>query len=241
MGATLGTLARLVLAGLVLLVPTVLAGGTLGAAARAVEHAGDHRRRATAVLYGVNTLGAVAGCLATTFFMLETFGTRRTLWLAGLVNLLVAVAAGVIARSRLTSPHRPPRAPRARGRSAPRARRRLADASCSTAAAIVGFAFFLMELVWYRMLGPILGGTVYTFGLVLAMALAGIALGALAYPLVLGRREPTPRPLRRHLPGRGGLSRHALRDRRPPGRARPASSPRRRGRASGATWRDGRS
>ena len=35
LGPHLGTLARLILAGLVLLVPTVLAGGTLGAAARA--------------------------------------------------------------------------------------------------------------------------------------------------------------------------------------------------------------
>src|SRR5205814_9032280 len=88
LGATGGTLARLVLAALVLLPPTVLAGGTLGAAARAVEAEGDRRRRATAILYGVNTLGAVVGCLATTFYMLETFGTRRTLWLASLANLL---------------------------------------------------------------------------------------------------------------------------------------------------------
>jgi spermidine synthase len=189
MGEMLGTLARLVLAGLVLLVPTVLAGGTLGAAARAVEHAGDQRRRATAVLYGVNTLGAVAGCLATTFFMLETFGTRRTLWLASLTNLLVAVTAGVIARSRRVDAVTEERAVRAEA-LAPRTPP-ASPAFVLTAAALVGFAFFLMELVWYRMLGPILGGTVYTFGLVLAMALAGIALGALAYPIVLGRREAT--------------------------------------------------
>jgi spermidine synthase len=45
-----------------------------------------------------------------------------------------------------------------------------------------------MELVWYRMLGPILGGTTYMFGLVLATALAGIALGGLAYAFF--RRGP---------------------------------------------------
>ena len=44
-------------------------------------------------------------------------------------------------------------------------------------AGIAGFAFFLMELVWYRMLGPILGGTTFTFGLILAVALTGIASG----------------------------------------------------------------
>src|SRR5258708_34250398 len=50
-----------------------------------------------------------------------------------------------------------------------------------TAAGIVGFAFFLMEMVWYRMLGPILGGTVFTFGLILAVALLGIGLGGACY------------------------------------------------------------
>ncbi len=186
MGPGLATATRLVLAGLVLLPPTVLAGGTLGAAARAVEPEGDTRRRATALLYGVNTLGAVAGCLATTFFMLETFGTRRTLWLACLANLLVAVIAAMLARSRAVVPVpvavSEPDAMLA-GPSAP-------PGFVLTAAAVVGFAFFLMELVWYRMLGPILGGTVYTFGLVLAVALGGIALGGIAYPLVVGRRAP---------------------------------------------------
>jgi len=55
------------------------------------------------------------------------------------------------------------------------------------AAALVGFAFLLMELVWYRMLSPILGGTTFMFGLVLAVALAGIGLGGAAYSL--GRSE----------------------------------------------------
>src|SRR5439155_11633339 len=52
------------------------------------------------------------------------------------------------------------------------------------AAAIVGFAFFLMELVWYRMLAPLLGGTTYTFGLILAVALAGIGGGSFVYALM---------------------------------------------------------
>jgi predicted membrane-bound spermidine synthase len=57
------------------------------------------------------------------------------------------------------------------------------------AAAVVGFAFFLMELVWYRMLGPLLGGTVFTFGIILAVALLGIGLGGTAYAL-FGSEKP---------------------------------------------------
>jgi spermidine synthase len=171
-----GTALRLGLAALVLLAPTFLMGGTLPAAARAAMIGSDPGRGAVALLYGVNTLGAVVGSLAGTFFMLEVFGTRRTLWLACLVNLLVAMVARRMSGStvaqaqdvRLEEPSRPSVAP---------------AWFVLLAAAVVGFAFFLMELVWYRMLGPILGGTVFTFGLILSVALFGIGLGGLAYSL----------------------------------------------------------
>jgi predicted membrane-bound spermidine synthase len=186
LGAWGGTLVRLVLAAAILAPPTFLAGGTLGAAARAIEHEGDRRRRSTALLYGVNTLGAVAGCLAATFWMLEAFGTRATLWLAAAANLAIAMlAAGIAARVAPGSDelrqaaHRPKLQPE-RAAAAP-------PAFVLSAAAVVGFAFFLLELVWYRMLGPILGGTVYTFGLVLAVALLGIAVGGVLYALAFGR------------------------------------------------------
>jgi spermidine synthase len=178
-----GAAVRLLLAGLVLLPPTFVAGGTLGAAARAVEHEGDRRRRGTALLYGTNTLGAVAGCLAATFWLLEALGTRSTLWLAAAVNLAVAGLAAALSRRAAAGPGAPAEPPAAAERP-PAAPPRFVLA----AATVVGFAFFLMELVWYRMLGPILGGTVYTFGLVLAVALAGIAVGGLLYPLVFARR-----------------------------------------------------
>jgi predicted membrane-bound spermidine synthase len=48
-----------------------------------------------------------------------------------------------------------------------------------------------MEMVWYRMLGPILGGTTFTFGLILTVALLGIGLGGAAYSLVFRRLRPT--------------------------------------------------
>ena len=89
----IATIERLVLSVVVLAVPTIAMGGTLPAAARAVTRAKDVRRQHLAMLYAVNTLGAVAGCLVATFFLLEMFGTRATLWLAAAVNLLVAMIA----------------------------------------------------------------------------------------------------------------------------------------------------
>jgi spermidine synthase len=185
LGGLVGTGLRLILAGLILLPPTFVAGGTLGAAARAVEHEGDRRRRGTALLYGVNTLGAVTGCLAATFFLLEALGTRRTLWLAAGINLVIAALAEGLGR-RLAAPAKETKAPATR---TPERAEAASPRFVLAAAAVVGFAFFLMELVWYRMLGPILGGTVYTFGLVLALALLGIGAGGLLYAVVFARRS----------------------------------------------------
>ena len=93
------TVLRLGLAALVIGLPTLMMGGTLPAAARAVTTAADTNRRNLGLLYGLNTLGAVAGALLGTFYLLETFGMRRSLWLACAVNLAVAALAGRIARA----------------------------------------------------------------------------------------------------------------------------------------------
>src|SRR5262249_19689007 len=158
---------------LVLSAPTFLMGGTLPAAARGVEADDDLARRSTGLLYGLNTLGAVAGCSIATFFMLERFGTRMTLWIACAVNLAVAAIAQYIGRR--ASPVAPSSEEPIAENTDPIAA--APEWFSLTAAGIVGFAFFLMEMVWYRMLGPILGGTVFTFGLILAVALLGIGIG----------------------------------------------------------------
>jgi spermidine synthase len=179
LGGAGASVLRLVLATLVLGVPTFLMGGTLPAMARAVQTEEDTARRGVAAIYGVNTLGAVCGCLLANFALLEIFGSRHTLWIACLLNALVAVTARAAAR-RI---HPPEMA--------------AADAPVHAAApvwftlmsaGVVGFAFFLMELVWYRLLGPLLGGTVFTFGLILAVALAGIGVGSTLYTLLLSSR-----------------------------------------------------
>jgi len=226
------TAARLLLAALVLCVPTFLMGGTLPAAAKAVETDEDPSRRYLAVLYGVNTLGAVTGTFVSTFILLEMLGTRMTLWSACGLNVLVALSAVLLARTGglqpnpsarthlnpvsmpgTANPHGSAGAPVSRrgqkpGRekqrdTAPLPTPRLsADAVSPGAAAppkafvlaaagFVGFAFLLMELVWYRMLAPLLGGSSFTFGLILAVALFGIGTGGVAYSLLFSSRRAT--------------------------------------------------
>ncbi|HEY6930201.1 MAG TPA: fused MFS/spermidine synthase [Thermoanaerobaculia bacterium] len=210
LGMAGGTIVRLLFSAIVLALPTVLMGGTLPAATRAIETDEDQGRRFLALLYGSNTLGAVSGTVLSNFLLLEALGTRLTLWTSCLLNALVGLAALRLSRrvgfaAVPSSEVEPPRAAqiaeepdRAARRSAKKkekkARRResvgeigkleAAPSSPSPfvliAAATTGFAFTLMEIVWYRMLAPLLGGSTYTFGLILAVALLGIGLGSLA-------------------------------------------------------------
>lgn len=186
LGDVFGTIVRLLLAAVVLGLPTVLMGGTLPALARFAVNEEDAGRRGLALLYGMNTLGAVAGAGVGTFYLFERFGNHQTLWIACGLNTAVAALAWALARrepSRATAA--PLRVTEAKSEAAAPYRLVLA------AAAVTGFVFLLMELVWYRMLSPILGGTTFTFGLILAVALAGIGLGGVAYSLCAGRRTPT--------------------------------------------------
>ena len=99
MGMGLGTLVRLLLAAVILGIPTFLMGGTLPAAARAVVSANDISRRSLGALYGVNTLGAVTGAIAGTFYLFENLGNHATLWWATALNVVVALIALRLSKS----------------------------------------------------------------------------------------------------------------------------------------------
>lgn len=186
MGHAAATIVRLIATFAVLAVPTFLMGGTLPAAARGVEHEGDRRRSSTALLYGANTLGAVTGATLSTFFLLEHLGNRGTLFAAVGLNLVVALIAMRLG-DRPETANDAPVADEQREEVAPAASGRFV----LIAAAVVGFAFLLMEIVWYRMLAPLLGGSTFTYGLILAVALLGIGVGGLLYSAVPGTRRPT--------------------------------------------------
>src|SRR5262249_54751653 len=153
-------------------------------AARSAESHGDTSRRAVGLLYAANTLGAVAGATASTLMLLETLGTRRTLWAAAALNLVVALVARLLD---LGLEKATPEPETAEGEPETNT---LPPRFVLAFAALSGFLFFWLELVWYRLLGPLLGGSVYTFGLILAVVLLGIAIGGLLYGALGHRASP---------------------------------------------------
>ncbi len=164
---------------LLLLVPTLAMGATLPLAARAL---GNGRRAARQVswLYAANTLGGVIGCLAAGFWLLRVHDTGVAVRVAAGLNalaaawaLLLAAGSGVRNDERARSPVRHPPL----------------DQSPLVVACLSGVTALAAEVVWTRLLGLLLGGTTYTFSLILACFLVGIAIGA----ALAGALSP-PRP-----------------------------------------------
>ncbi len=166
----------------VLLLPATAAmGATLPALARVTSgwQAGGH---SVALLYASNTLGAVAGVLATAFSLMPVLGLLRTALLCAALNGVCAVVAWRL-------PESPPAAPRS-GAAPP--------AGLLPLLALTGFLGVGYEVLVVRVVSQVAENTVYTFAQLLAVYLVGSALGAAALPW-LQRREPDRAVLRSRL------------------------------------------
>jgi len=171
LGGAVSLALRFGLAALVLLVPTTLMGGTLPVLTRAFMGAERERlRRALGRLYGLNTLGAVAGAALAGFVLIERVGIRLSLWGTAAVNLALGLAALALAAP-LELPPVPPSPPRAGGGGAVRR-------AALALLAVTAFASLLDEIAWTRVLVMVVGGSTYAFTLVLLVFLLGIGLGS---------------------------------------------------------------
>ncbi|MCB1279760.1 fused MFS/spermidine synthase [Prosthecobacter sp.] len=190
MGLGMATCLQLLMTALVLGIPCFLMGGTLPAAMKFAQCDDDPNRSTTAFFYGINIAGAVTGAALSTFWLLPSFGNNAALTIAVLVNLGIALAAGTISMFQEKQERLQPVTDADQTDEVCVAAK--APPSFVLAAAFMsGFTFFVAELVWYRISTPLLGGSVYGFGLVLCVVLTGMGIGGLLYSLILKKAEPS--------------------------------------------------
>lgn len=189
MGLGMATCLQLLMTALVLGLPCFLMGGTLPAAMKFAQRDDDPRRSITAFFYGINIAGAVTGAVLSTFWLLPTLGNKGALTIAVLANLGIALAAGLISFLQEKEARLP--AAKSKSTAGEQVAAKAPAAFVLAAAFMSGFTFFVAELVWYRVSTPLLGGSVYGFGLVLCVVLAGMGMGGLLYSLMLKRAEPS--------------------------------------------------
>ncbi len=181
-------LVRFVLVLVLLLLPTFMMGATLPIlVSTLVREHGDLGKR-TALLYGVNTLGAVVGVLAVTFICFGRLGVGNTNTLAAGLDIAVGLIAVFLLAPAVGTEDGKTGADEAE--SAPRTGRRWSPALI--AYGLVGFTALSYEVAWTRAFSMVLGSSTYAFATMLAGFLAGIALGALLMQRWMSRiQQPT--------------------------------------------------
>ena len=169
----------------ILLVPTGLMGATLPLLARHAVRSDAEVGSRIGLLYAINTVGAVTGTILAGFVLLPNIGLGNTVWIAVAGNALVFGIAALLARRVPAREHGPP-APRTS--SAGDRRNWILPLMLGS-----GIASFTYEVLWTRMLGHVLGASVYAFATMLATFLTGIAIGSWAASRMATTRDASAR------------------------------------------------
>lgn len=181
------TTTRFALSFALMLPPTMLMGGTLPVLGKFFVRRDGEIGTKTGVLYGVNTLGASIGCLATGFFLIRHLGARGSVFLAAITNLLIATCVFAVIRAGLIrSGGEEARPAQPEDREGDSIHGRILFLILVTAAGFVSLSY---EILWTRLLVFRLKTTVYAFSTMLAVYLLGIALGSLLFPLIERRNR----------------------------------------------------
>jgi spermidine synthase len=186
-------LLRAAVCAIVLTPPTMLMGATLPIVAR-LPNANVGR------LYTANLIGGALGTALAGFYLLRVFDVYVASGIAIAINVVVAVAAYRIAGTHPLAPAAPlastPKAGASARAQSGELRRDGPYAPYAllvpgAAAVLSGFTALAAEVVWTRQLSLLFGASVYTFSLILAIFLTGLAIGG-ATGSSLARRTQRP-------------------------------------------------
>lgn len=182
---------RFALAVAALTLPTALMGGTLPALVRGFARDTDKGHGRTAGwLYAVNTLGAMTGCLAAGFFMIESFGLTTTLNIGACVNLAIGAIAWLAAGEsswKIAPAPEPAQDKKKKGKQKPSPAAEGPDGLLVALYGLSGFCALALELLWTRLLILLVNNTTYAFSLILSVFLLGIGAGS-----AIASRLPRP-------------------------------------------------
>ncbi|MDH4185324.1 MAG: fused MFS/spermidine synthase, partial [Nitrospinota bacterium] len=199
--------ARFTMAFIALLAPTMLMGGTLPVMSKFYVTSMGTVGRGIGSLYAANTYGAMAGCLLSGFLLIRFVGTWNTLFVAFLLNFIVAAAVWLTPNSAEPEPDAAPDPATGQARGKGRKEKKEAESRPMAPAAesfwappvsvtlaiallvISGFCSIAFEILWTRAFVVSFKSTVYLFSGLLSMYLLGMAIGSHFFSRFLDKLE----------------------------------------------------
>jgi spermidine synthase len=173
-GGFRGILLRGLFCAIFLLPPTMAMGATLPAAAGWLRSTPEGVSRA-GFYYSANIAGGVIGCLVAGFYLLRVYDIHTATYVGVALNLLVGGVAWMLSR---VTPGVPAEAAQPPAAAPKPSLLRDPNVAVYIAIGLSGACALGAQVIWTRNLALLLGGTVYTFSLILGTMLLGLGIGS---------------------------------------------------------------
>lgn len=158
-----------------ILIPAILMGGTLPVLVKYFSTRINQVGKNVAIFYFINSLGAVIGTIFAGFYFLQAFGLSYTTYIGagmdlgiGIICLFLSYKIGHSAKFENDDKER-------------ETRFKLTKRQFNIVlliAGISGLSAMIYEIVWLRLLIPILSSSTYSFSVILAVFISGITIGS---------------------------------------------------------------
>ena len=155
--------------------PTILMGSTLPLLTKIFNNILDNFLLSLSYLYFINTLGAAAGALISSFLLISLFGLDTSIYFAAAINIIIAALIFIFKNSlskqeeivTVTS-----------GKVINRSKGFPTNKIIYLIVFVTGFIAIGYEIIWFRIIGTLVKASAYAFSSVLFIYLVGIATGS---------------------------------------------------------------
>ena len=171
---------------LTMFVPTILMGGTLPVLVRYLSNRFSEIGKNISILYFINSLGAVFGSILAGFFLIQKIGLKSTVFVGAMMDLLVGLVFLwiVYLSNRIVY-----KAEIVNSKINEKKEELLVSPIQYKIILLIaltsGFCAMSYEIIWLRLLIPILSSSTYSFTLILTVFIFGLALGSLLVYFIL--------------------------------------------------------
>lgn len=159
---------------LLLLVPTFLIGVTFPLLIAVAVHHRNEIGHHLAHFYAFNSVGAVIGTVSSGFFLIPNFGLDGALYIAASLNIFIVLSGFAMYKAISSSSNTPLES------SLNMQESKNVNNKALVVLFVTGLSAMATEVGWMKFLIVYTGNTIYGFSLILAMFIAGIAIGSFA-------------------------------------------------------------
>lgn len=168
------------LTSLLLMVSTFFMGGILPVVSKIIIQSKDQISTGLGRIYAIETLGSALGGLATGFFFLGRIGQKNTIFLAAIINIMLAIIL-LLKKKYYNSTNENPLIINSDQKV--RSIKKKSEISNNNKSAlfstfIFGFAILGLQVTWIRIFKIYLTNTSYTFALISSLVILGLFLGS---------------------------------------------------------------